>query len=141
MQVSNIPPPEHLEDQRMIKKKQDRIEKTKIIAQSPMSSWLLKSAWTHLPLTINPRKKNYKLRLMARQSGTGRGVLLAITNHFIISDVSELQTCNFCNEFNQIYGTTASTSPDATRELGVASCSKSKDTELCANKLKEAITE
>ena len=48
------------------------------------------------------------------------------------------KTCKLFAEFNEIYGTKASTCPEATRELGVASCSTNNDTdsEPCPNEVK-----
>jgi len=52
------------------------------------------------------------------------------------------KTCNFFAEFNEIYGTKSSTCPEATRELGVASCSTSNDadSEPCPIKVKRSNT-
>ena len=74
------------------KKKQDRIENT---IDSTKPDVIVVTEICLDPFTTDNQpspQKTYKLRLKARQSGTGRGVLLAITNNFIISDVPELQT-------------------------------------------------
>ena len=64
---------------------------------------------------------------------------LAVTDNNSKTGASP-KTCTFFAEFSEIYGTKASTCPEATRELGVASCSTSNDTdsEPCSKKVKRS---